>query len=64
MELMLLYWGATALSLVIGFVMLIANAVAGKPLKMALRVLITGVILLVIGAGACAVILSNLGGMH
>ncbi|MBE9602918.1 hypothetical protein [Pedobacter sp. MC2016-24] len=64
MELMLLYWAATGLILVVGFVMLIANAVAGKPLKMALRTLITGVILLVIGAGACAVILSNLGGMH
>jgi len=64
MELMLLYWAATALILVVGFVMLIANAVAGKPLKMALRTLITGVILLVIGAGACAVMLSNLGGMH
>ena len=61
---MLLYWAATGLILVVGFVMLIANAVAGKPLKMALRTLITGVILLVIGAGACAVILSNLGGMH
>ena len=64
MELMLLYWAATGLILVVGFVMLIANAVAGKPLKMALRTLITGVILLVIGAGACAVMLSNLGGMH
>jgi hypothetical protein len=64
MELLVLYWGATALLLVIGFVMLIANAVAGKPLKMALRLLIGGVILVVIGAGACAVILSNLGGMH
>lgn len=64
MELILLYWGATALLLVIGFVMLIVNAVANKPLKMALRMLIAGVILIVIGAGACAVMLSNLGGMH
>lgn len=64
MELILLYWGATGLLLVIGFVMLIANAVANKPLKMALRMLIAGVILIVIGAGACAVMLSNLGGMH
>lgn len=64
MELLILYWAGTGLLLVVGFVMLIANAVMDKPLKTALRLLIAGVILLVIGAGACAAIMSGLGGMH
>ena len=64
MELLILYWAGTALLLVVGFVMLIANAVMDKPLKTALRLLIAGVILLVIGAGACAAIMSNFGGIH
>ena len=60
MEGFLLYWAAVAILLLVGFIQLIVKSVKNEPLKPALRLLIIGVILVVIGAGACAVILSNL----
>lgn len=54
-----MYWGIAILLVIVGFVMLIVKSVKNQPLKPALQVLITGVILLVIGAGACAALLSN-----
>jgi len=60
MEGFLLYWAAVAILLLVGFIQLIVKSVKNEPLKPALRLLIIGVVLVVIGAGACAVILSNL----
>ena len=67
MELMILiiiYWIAVAVIFFVGLVMLIVKSSKNLPLKPALRLLIISVIMLVIGVGACAVILSGLGGMH
>ncbi|SMD06430.1 hypothetical protein [Pedobacter africanus] len=60
MAVFLLYWVAVGILLLIGFIQLIVKAVNDQPLKPALRLLIIGVILLVVGAGACVAILSNL----
>ncbi len=60
MALFLVYWVAVGLLLLVGFIRLIVDAVNNKPLKPALTLLIIGVILIVVGAGACAVILSNI----
>lgn len=60
MELIFLYWVAVAIIILIGFIMLIVNLVRGTSIKRSLQVLIAGVICIVIGAGACAYILSNL----
>lgn len=67
MELMILiiiYWIAVAVIFFVGLVMLIVKSSKNLPLKPALRLLIISVIMLVIGVGACAVMLSGLGGMH
>ncbi|MEQ7799043.1 hypothetical protein ABDJ41_04440 [Pedobacter sp. ASV1-7] len=60
MAFFLIYWAAVGLLLLVGFIQLIVDAVYNKPLKPALTILIIGVILIVVGAGACAVILSNI----
>ncbi|MFA4866690.1 MAG: hypothetical protein WC623_00760 [Pedobacter sp.] len=60
MELFLVYWVIVGILLLVGFIRLIVDAVNNKPLKPALILLIIGVILIVVGAGACAVILSGL----
>jgi hypothetical protein len=60
MAFFLVYWVAVGLLLLVGFIRLIVDAVNNKPLKPALTLLIIGVILIVVGAGACAVILSNI----
>lgn len=59
MELFLVYWVIVGILLLVGFIRLIVDAVNNKPLKPALILLIIGVILIVVGAGACAVILSG-----
>lgn len=58
------YWIAVAIIFLIGLVMLIVKSSNNLPLKPALRLLIISVVMLVIGVGACAAILSGLGGMH
>nr|WP_121269152.1 hypothetical protein [Pedobacter schmidteae] len=60
MAVFLLYWVAVGILLLVGFIQLIVKAVKDQPLKPALRLLIIGVILLVVGAGACVAILSNM----
>jgi len=64
MVLIIIYWVAVAIMFFIGLVMLIVKSSNNLPLKPALRLLIISVVMLVIGVGACAVILSGLGGMH
>jgi hypothetical protein len=62
----MIYWIAVAIIFLVGLVMLIVKSSKNLPLKPALRLMIIAVILLVIGVGACAIILGNLnlGGMH
>ena len=64
MVLIIIYWIAVAVIFFIGLVMLIVKSSKNLPLKPALNMLILSVVMLVIGVGACAVILSGLGGMH
>ncbi|KQS35951.1 hypothetical protein [Pedobacter sp. Leaf194] len=60
MEGFIFYWLIVVVLFVVGMIQLIIKSAKGLPLKPALRLLIVSVIMLVIGAGACAVILSNL----
>jgi hypothetical protein len=62
--LLLLYWAAVAIIFIVGIIMMIVATANSKPVKPGLRLVILSVILLVIGAGACAIMLSGLGGMH
>ncbi|TKC05599.1 hypothetical protein FA048_17930 [Pedobacter polaris] len=58
------YWLAAGVVFLIGLIQLIIKSSKNEPLKPALKLLIISVIMLVIGVGACAVILGGLGGMH
>ncbi|WP_316772111.1 hypothetical protein [Pedobacter frigiditerrae] len=58
------YWLAVGVVFLIGLAQLIIKSSKNQPLKPALKLLIISVIMLVIGVGACAVILGGLGGMH
>jgi len=60
MGIFIIYWVSVVLLFVIGVVQVIIKAVSNQPVKSGLRLIIVSVIMLVIGAGACAVILSNL----
>jgi hypothetical protein len=60
MGLFIVYWVVVALLFVIGIIQIIVKAANNQPVKPGLKLVITSVIMLVIGAGACAVILSNL----
>ena len=61
----IIYWIAVAIIFLVGLIMLIVKSSKNEPLKPAIKLLILSVIMLVIGVGACAVILSGLsGGMH
>ena len=62
--LILLYWAAVAIIFIVGIIMMIVATANNQPVKPGLRLVILSVILLVIGAGACAIMLSGLGGMH
>jgi hypothetical protein len=62
--LLLLYWAAVAIIFIVGIIMMIVATANNKPVKPGLRLVILSVILLVIGAGACDIMLSGLGGMH
>ncbi|MFC3559723.1 hypothetical protein [Pedobacter jamesrossensis] len=64
MEGFVVYWVIVLLLLVIGIIQLIIKSVKNQPLKPALRLIIASVIMLVIGAGACAIILSKLSISH
>ncbi|WP_316844217.1 hypothetical protein [Pedobacter psychrodurus] len=60
MEIFIVYWVVAVLLFVVGVILIIIKAINDQPVKPGLRLLIASVIMLVIGAGACAVILSNL----
>lgn len=64
MVLIIIYWIAVAIIFFVGLVMLIVKSSKNLPLRPALNMLIISVVMLVIGVGACAVILSGLGGMR
>lgn len=50
---------AAVIAIVVGFIMLIYNSIKNISNKIALRILLTGVIVFVIGFGTCFAILSN-----
>ncbi|WP_293741752.1 hypothetical protein [uncultured Pedobacter sp.] len=60
MGIFIIYWVIAVLLFIIGIVQIIMKAVRNQPVKPGLQLVIASVIMLVIGAGACAVILSNL----
>jgi len=60
MGLFIVYWVVVALLFVIGIIQIVVKAANNQPVKPGLKLVIASVIMLVIGAGACAVILSNL----
>jgi len=66
MGLFILYWAAAIILLVVGIIKTIILSVKNQSVKSGLWLIISAIIMLVIGAGACALILSNLnlGGMH
>lgn len=60
MEIFIVYWVIVVLLFVIGIIQVIVKAAKNQSVKPGLKLVIASVIMLVIGAGACAVILSNL----
>ncbi len=50
---------AAVIAIVVGFIMLIYNSINNISNKTALRILLTGVIVFVIGFGTCIAILNN-----
>lgn len=58
------YWLAVIVIFLIGLIQLIVKSYNNKPLKPALRLLIISVIMLVIGIGACAALMSSVGSMN
>ncbi|RBQ08856.1 hypothetical protein [Pedobacter miscanthi] len=60
MGLFIVYWVVAVLLFVVGIIQMIIKAAKNQPVKSGLKLVIASVIMLVIGAGACAVILSNL----
>ncbi|PWS31499.1 hypothetical protein DF947_12975 [Pedobacter paludis] len=60
MGIFILYWIIVAILFIVGIIQIIIKAANNKPLKPGLNLIIISVVMLVIGAGACAVILSNL----
>ena len=57
--LLILYGLATVILFVVGLIMMIVAASNNMPVKPGLKLLIASVIMVVIGFGACAVILAN-----
>ncbi|MGN7986882.1 hypothetical protein ACTJKC_06045 [Pedobacter sp. 22226] len=64
MELFIVYWIVAVLLFIVGIIQMIIKAAKNQPVKSGLKLVIASVIMLVIGAGACAVILSNLNISH
>jgi len=60
MGIFIIYWVIAVLLFVVGIILIIIKAINDQPVKPGLKLVIASVIMLVIGAGACAVILSNL----
>ena len=57
---LIIYWLVVVVLFIVGVVQVIIKSVKNEPVRSGLRLIIASVIMLVIGAGACAVILSNL----
>lgn len=57
---LIIYWLVVVVLFIVGVVQVIIKSVKNEPVRSGLRLIIAAVIMLVIGAGACAVILSNL----
>jgi hypothetical protein len=60
MGIFIVYWVIVVLLFFIGIIQIIVKATQNQSVKPGLKLVIASVIMLVIGAGACAVILSNL----
>lgn len=60
MGLFIIYWVTAVLLFVIGIIQIVVKAAKNQPVKSGLKLVIASVVMVVIGAGACAVILSNL----
>jgi len=60
MEIFIVYWVAVVVLFIVGLIQLIVKSARNQPVRPALKLIIASVILVVIGAGACALILSNL----
>jgi NADH:ubiquinone oxidoreductase subunit 6 (subunit J) len=60
MDLFIVYWGAVVVLFVVGVIQVIIKAMKNESVKPGLKLIIASIIMVVIGAGACAVILSNL----
>lgn len=58
--LLIAYWIGVLVLLLVGLIKLIAAAVQQKPYKPGLKILLVGIVLLVIGAGACAAMIGGL----
>ena len=57
---LIIYWLVVVVLFIVGVVQVIIKSVKNESVRSGLRLIIASVIMLVIGAGACAVILSNL----
>jgi hypothetical protein len=60
----ILYWIAAGLMLLIGIIKIIIAAANSQPAKAGLKLVITSVIMLVVGVGACALILGGINIQH
>ncbi|WP_231425031.1 MULTISPECIES: hypothetical protein [Pedobacter] len=60
MEIFILYWLAVVILFIVGVIQVIVKSTKNESVKPGLKLIIASVIMVVIGAGACAVILSNL----
>lgn len=60
MGLFVFYWIAVVILFVVGLIQVIIRSAKNESVKPGLKLIIISIIMLVIGAGACAVILSNL----
>lgn len=58
--LMVVYWGAAVILFIAGIVQMIAKHSKNEPVKPGLRLFIISIVMLVIGFGACATILSGI----
>ncbi|TCC87046.1 hypothetical protein EZ428_22875 [Pedobacter frigiditerrae] len=56
----IIYWLTAGVIFLIGLIQLIVKSSKNEPLKPALKLLIISIVMLVIGVGACAAILSGL----
>ena len=54
------YWAAAGIIFLIGLIKLIIAASSNEPAKSGLKLLIISIIMVVIGAGACALMMSGI----